>query len=85
MKGRWTVDRVHGEQFQAESTKTSIPATKEGLQAYLASGAFHKLGKTTAERLVRTFGTGVVAVIEDRPMLIADLPRPQPEVRAEAP
>ena len=74
MTGTWRVDKEYGEQFESDTTKTSMPATEAGLRAYLASGAFHKLGKVTADRLVRTFGIGVVDLIKNNPTRIADLP-----------
>lgn len=37
--GRWVIDRQHGQQFKADELKTTHPASAEGIEKYLASGA----------------------------------------------
>ncbi len=37
--GRWVIDREHGQQFKADALKTTHPASAEGIEKYLASGA----------------------------------------------
>ena len=40
--GRWVVDREHGQQFKADELKTTHPASAEGIERYLASGAIRR-------------------------------------------
>ena len=74
MTGRWAVDTIHGRQFQAETTETSHPTDADGLRSYLSSGAFTKIGKVTADRLVTTFGAALPKVIESDPSRLEGLP-----------
>jgi exodeoxyribonuclease V alpha subunit len=71
MVGRWTVDRTYGRTFAAATAKTADPTTEIGLKRYLASGAFPRVGKKTAERLVNTFGINLPDVIVWNPKKIA--------------
>ena len=42
--GKWVVDREHGQQFKADELKTTHPASAEGIEKYLASGAIRSIG-----------------------------------------
>ena len=50
--GRWFIDRQHGQQFKAEELKTAHPASAEGIERYLASGAIRSIGPKLAEKIV---------------------------------
>ena len=72
--GRWVVDREHGQQFKAESLRTTHPATPEGIEKYLGSGLVKGIGPTFAARLVAAFGTNVFEIIEHEPERLRDVP-----------
>ena len=72
--GRWVVDREHGQQFKAESLRTTHPATPEGIEKYLGSGLVKGIGPTFAARLVEAFGTNVFEIIEHEPERLRDVP-----------
>ena len=74
MTGRWVNDPKYGRQFASESTAASMPASEDGLRAYLASGLFARLGRKAADRIVTTFGPRTAEVIRDAPEKIAGLP-----------
>ena len=42
--GTWTNDREHGLQFRALFLKASPPTTLEGIEKYLGSGMFSRIG-----------------------------------------
>jgi exodeoxyribonuclease V alpha subunit len=42
--GRWSIDSQHGQQFKADELKTTHPASAEGIEKYLASGAIRSIG-----------------------------------------
>ncbi len=65
--GRWTVDPRHGQQFRAETLRTTPPRSVEGVERYLASGALKGIGPQLASRLVAAFGAEVFDVIENHP------------------
>ena len=46
--GRWVIDRQHGQQFKADELKTTHPASAEGIEKYLASGAIRSIGPKLA-------------------------------------
>jgi exodeoxyribonuclease V alpha subunit len=65
--GRWTVNQDYGQQFKAETLRTTAPATAEGIEKYLSSGLIKGIGPAFAQRLVGRFGTDVLEVIESTP------------------
>jgi len=65
--GAWLNDRNHGVQFRANSLTTSAPTTAEELQRYLGSGLLRGVGPSCAQRLIASFGTRILDVIERRP------------------
>lgn len=64
-EGRWTVNREHGQQFQAWKVVTAQPDTVEGIEKYLSSGLIRGIGPAFAKRLVAAFGDRVFNVIEN--------------------
>ncbi|MCA9071354.1 MAG: hypothetical protein KDA84_20645, partial [Planctomycetaceae bacterium] len=54
-QGQWTMDRQHGPQFKADSIETTHPATAEGIEKFLASGAVRSVGPKLAERIVALY------------------------------
>jgi exodeoxyribonuclease V alpha subunit len=72
-EGRWTVNRDYGQQFRAETLRTTAPATAEGIEKYLASGLIKGIGPAFAQRLVKRFGTAVLEVIESTPQRLFEV------------
>ncbi len=66
-RGRWTLDKQHGQQFRAEVIKTTPPNTVEGIEKYLASGLIKGIGPVLASRLVRAFKERVFEIIDRDP------------------
>ncbi|QRM28778.1 ATP-dependent RecD-like DNA helicase [Microvirga sp. VF16] len=65
--GEWLHDRNHGVQFSANELKTSAPATAEDLQRFLGSSLLKGVGPTLAQRLITSFGSRILDVIEKKP------------------
>jgi exodeoxyribonuclease V alpha subunit len=65
--GEWQHDRNHGVQFRAGELKTSAPTTAEDLQRFLGSGLLKGVGPAAAQRLIASFGSRVLDVIEKKP------------------
>lgn len=65
--GAWRDDPAWGHQFVARTIRLSPPDDEESLVGFLASGVVKGLGKRLARRLVRSFGTEVLDVIERAP------------------
>ena len=66
--GIWVNDRNHGLQFKAETIRTTVPTTLEGLEKYLGSGMIKGIGPVYAKKLVTAFGQDVFDVIEREPL-----------------
>ena len=72
--GRWVIDKQHGQQFKADSMRTTHPATPEGMEKYLGSGLIKGIGPVFAGKLVQTFGEQVFQVIADQPDRLVEVP-----------
>ncbi len=67
LRGEWRNHPKYGEQFNVASYQTAVPATVYGIQKYLGSGLIKGIGPVMAKRLVKHFGKGTLAVIEQAP------------------
>jgi exodeoxyribonuclease V alpha subunit len=67
LEGRWTKHPQYGRQFKAEWCKQILPATIEGLKAYLGSGMIKGVGPVTAKRIVQRFGVDTLQILDDEP------------------
>ena len=64
LHGRWREHPRFGRQFQAQWSEAATPTTLDGLQQYLASGAFSGIGADMAKRLVDHFGEHTLEALE---------------------
>lgn len=67
IKGSWETHYKYGQQFKIDSYEVTLPATIEGISAYLASGIIKGVGPSVAARLVDRFGIQTVEIIEKYP------------------
>ena len=65
--GKWVVDREHGQQFKADALKTTHPASAEGIEKYLASGAIRSIGPKLAEKIVHIYQERTLEIFETAP------------------
>ncbi len=72
-RGRWIIDREHGQQFKAEELKTTHPASAEGIEKYLASGAIRSIGPKLAARIVAVHGARTLEIFEKAPEFLLDV------------
>ncbi|MDR3121889.1 MAG: ATP-dependent RecD-like DNA helicase [Clostridiales bacterium] len=72
--GEWTVDAKYGKQFSASSYQETMPATLTGIEKYLGSGLIKGVGPVNARRIVRHFREKTLAVIEDAPHRLSEVP-----------
>ena len=63
--GRWVIDRQHGQQFKADELKTTHPASAEGIEKYLASGAIRSIGPKLAARIVSVHKERTLDIFEN--------------------
>jgi exodeoxyribonuclease V alpha subunit len=67
LEGRWAVHPQYGRQFKAEWCEQVLPATVEGIRAYLGSGMIKGVGPVTAKRIVQRFGVDTLQVLDEEP------------------
>lgn len=65
--GRWVIDREHGQQFKADELKTTHPASAEGIEKYLASGAIRCIGPKLAAQIVAVHKERTLEILEKTP------------------
>ena len=62
--GRWFIDPQHGQQFKADELKTTHPASAEGIEKYLASGAIRSVGPKLAATIVAVYHERTLDIFE---------------------
>ncbi len=65
--GRWVVDQQHGQQFKSDELKTTHPASAEGIEKYLASGAIRSVGPKLAASIVSVHKERTLEILETAP------------------
>ena len=65
--GRWVIDRQFGQQFKADELKTTHPASAEGIERYLASGAIRSIGPKIAARIVAVYHERTLEIFDQAP------------------
>lgn len=73
-EGSWVNDRTHGLQFKAATLVTAPPASRDGIERYLASGAIKGVGIATAHKIVQAFGKRTFEVLDSEPHRLAEIP-----------
>ena len=71
--GRWVIDQQHGPQFRADQLKTTHPASAEGIEKYLASGAIRSIGPKIAAKIVSVHQEQTLEVFEKSPELLLEI------------
>ena len=71
----------YGMQFSVESYRRLLPSDKESIVRYLSSPLFPGVGKTLAQRIVDTYGEGVLMLIRDNPEISLDVQGMNPKKR----
>lgn len=72
--GEWQNNPTHGPQFTAESITVVAPTSKQGIEKYLSSGAIKGIGPVFAKRILKTFGTEALDILENTPRRLAEVP-----------
>lgn len=71
--GDWVQDRDHGQQFKAESLRTTPPDSREGIEKFLGSGLVKGIGPHFAAKIVEVFGERTLDVIDASPSHLQDV------------
>jgi exodeoxyribonuclease V alpha subunit len=74
LSGHWKRDPKYGLQFEMDSYDEVIEPGKSGIVAYLSSGLIRGIGPGLAERIYNTFGADTMAVLDNAPERISEVP-----------
>ncbi len=74
LKGFWQQHTQHGWQFTVRDYRSILPATAQGIRKYLGSGLIKGIGPKTAEKIVSTFDLETLAVLEETPQRLMEVP-----------
>ena len=74
LKGDWERHPRFGRQFKVVECLPLLPASVEGIEAYLGSGLVEGIGPEMAKRIVRRFGAEALRVIDEEPTLLSEVP-----------
>jgi exodeoxyribonuclease V alpha subunit len=67
ISGRWIDDKKFGRQIKVENYESILPSSIDGIEKYLGSGLIQGIGKAYAKRLVDTFGSSTLEIIDKQP------------------
>lgn len=73
--GQWVEHPQYGRQWKAESCEILKPTTLLGMERYLGSGLIRGIGPATAKLICRQFGTEALAVLEEHPERLSEVPK----------
>ncbi len=73
--GHWESNSRYGRQFVVEQYAFSTPVSKEGIIAFLSSGALPTIGPSRARQIYDAFGDEALTVLENSPERLLEIPR----------
>ncbi len=74
LEGEWREHPRFGRQFQVAQAHPIAPATAEGVEKFLASGAVKHIGPALAKRIVQKFGADALEVLDKEPRRLLEVP-----------
>jgi exodeoxyribonuclease V alpha subunit len=72
--GQLIQDARHGEQLRVESLVVLEPQTAQGIERHLASGILPGIGPALAHKIVASFGTDTLSVLDNAPEKLSGVP-----------
>ncbi len=73
-RGEWQMHPRFGKQFRARFLAETPPTSAQGILRYLASGSIKGLGPVLAQRVVEAFGDKTIAVLDENPQRLSEVP-----------
>jgi len=73
LKGAWKTHPKYGPQFKVSDYQIRVPATVYGIRKYLGSGLIKGLGPVMAGRIVKTFGSRTLDIIDENVERLAEV------------
>lgn len=74
LTGSFVTHPRYGRQFKADACTTLAPATLSAIEGYLGSGIIKGIGASTARAIVAHFGMDTLAVMDNQPERLLEIP-----------
>ena len=74
LTGEWTEHPEYGRQIKVSQCESIRPATKSGMEKYLASGLIKGVGPSTARLIIQHFGVHALDILESEPERLIEIP-----------
>ncbi len=74
LEGEWVDHPEYGRQLKIASCENVEPETVSGIERYLGSGLIHGVGPVTAKLIVGHFGEDALAILDDSPERLSEIP-----------
>ncbi|MGH2444326.1 MAG: YrrC family ATP-dependent DNA helicase, partial [Chloroflexota bacterium] len=74
LEGTWETHPVHGRTFKVETFEEEMPTDVDEVERYLGSGIVRGIGPVTASRIVSIFGARSIAVLDQEPEQLVQVP-----------
>lgn len=74
IQGEWESHKKFGRQFSVQSHEIIRPTTKEGIEMLLGSGLISNIGPVRAKKIVETFGTSTLDIMDNTPERLKEVP-----------
>lgn len=71
--GSWVVHPDYGRQLKVERYEKILPNTIEAIERYLGTGVIKGIGKVTAKKIVKKFGTEALSIIMENPERLVEI------------
>ena len=73
LTGEWTEHPDYGRQIKVSQCESIRPATKSGMEKYLASGLIKGIGPSTAKLIIQHFGVHALDILESEPERLTEV------------
>ena len=74
LEGEHASHPKYGSQFKVTAYHTVAPATLSAIETYLGSGLIKGVGPATARAIVATFGMDTLAILDEDPLRLSEIP-----------
>ena len=72
--GDWTEHPVYGKQFNVKMCRITPPDSLAAVEKYLGSGLIRGIGPSTAKLIVKHFGMDAMAILDEHPERLTEVP-----------
>jgi len=82
-EGNYVQHPVYGSQFKSTQIERSLPSDESSIMLFLGSGTIKGVGLVSARRIVNTFGSETMRIIEEEPQRLSEVKGITPKKASE--